>query len=70
MTSSLPRLRGVARLTLPQLRVPPDVERVVAKLLASGYEAYVVGGSVRDAIRGVDPHDWDVTTSATGWRGR
>ena len=65
MTSSLPRLRGVARLTLPQLRVPPDVERVVAKLLASGYEAYVVGGSVRDAIRGVDPHDWDVTTSAT-----
>src|SRR5437667_5008413 len=65
VTSSLPRLRGVARLTLPQLRVPPDVERVVAKLLASGYEAYVVGGSVRDAIRGVEPHDWDVTTSAT-----
>ena len=50
---------------LPELRVPPDVERVVAKLIASGHEAYVVGGSVRDAIRGVDPHDWDVTTSAT-----
>src|SRR5207302_7939190 len=30
-----------------------------------GNDAYVVGGSVRDALRGVDPHDWDVTTDAT-----
>jgi poly(A) polymerase/tRNA nucleotidyltransferase (CCA-adding enzyme) len=55
----------VTTTALPELRVPPDVERVVARLVASGHQAYVVGGSVRDAIRGVDPHDWDVTTSAT-----
>lgn len=47
------------------LKVPPDVERVVDRLLDAGHDAYVVGGSVRDALRGVDPHDWDVTTDAT-----
>ncbi len=51
--------------TVPDIRVPADVERVVAALAAAGHEAYVVGGCVRDALRGVDPHDWDVTTNAT-----
>ena len=32
---------------------------------ASGYEAYVVGGCVRDSLMGRTPNDWDVTTSAT-----
>jgi tRNA nucleotidyltransferase (CCA-adding enzyme) len=47
------------------LVVPADVEKVTGRLLESGHDAYVVGGSVRDALRGVDPHDWDVTTDAT-----
>jgi tRNA nucleotidyltransferase (CCA-adding enzyme) len=51
--------------SITELRVPKDVERVVEKLTASGHAAYVVGGCVRDAIRGVDPQDWDVTTDAT-----
>jgi tRNA nucleotidyltransferase (CCA-adding enzyme) len=46
------------------LAVPKDVERVVDALIASGFEAFVVGGCVRDALRGVDPQDWDVATSA------
>jgi poly(A) polymerase/tRNA nucleotidyltransferase (CCA-adding enzyme) len=46
------------------LRVPQDVERVDETLIANGFEAFVVGGCVRDAIRGVDPQDWDVATSA------
>ena len=46
------------------LAVPKDVERVVDTLIANGFEAFVVGGCVRDAIRGVDPQDWDVATSA------
>ncbi|HKY50562.1 MAG TPA: CCA tRNA nucleotidyltransferase [Candidatus Limnocylindria bacterium] len=50
---------------IAQLRVPKDVERVVAKLNGAGHDAYVVGGCVRDAIRGVDPKDWDVATDAT-----
>jgi poly(A) polymerase/tRNA nucleotidyltransferase (CCA-adding enzyme) len=46
------------------LAVPKDVERVVQTLIANGFEAFVVGGCVRDALRGVDPQDWDVATSA------
>ena len=52
-------------MTITELRVPKDVERVVAKLTDAGHEAFVVGGCVRDAIRGVDPQDWDVATDAT-----
>jgi tRNA nucleotidyltransferase/poly(A) polymerase len=51
--------------TITDLVVPKDVERVVEKLTANGHDAYVVGGCVRDAIRGVDPQDWDVATDAT-----
>jgi tRNA nucleotidyltransferase (CCA-adding enzyme) len=51
--------------TVPHIQVPADVERVVARLAAAGHEAFVVGGCVRDALRGVDPHDWDVATNAT-----
>ena len=47
------------------LKVPADVEKVTDRLIDAGHDAYVVGGSVRDALRGVDPHDWDVTTDAT-----
>ena len=46
------------------LTVPRDIERIVETLIANGFEAFVVGGCVRDAIRGVDPQDWDVATSA------
>ena len=46
------------------LAVPADVTRVVETLIANGFEAFVVGGCVRDAIRGIDPQDWDVATSA------
>src|SRR4051812_11591273 len=51
--------------TALSLKVPSDVEKIVHRLLDAGHDAYIVGGSVRDALRGVDPHDWDVTTDAT-----
>jgi poly(A) polymerase/tRNA nucleotidyltransferase (CCA-adding enzyme) len=51
--------------TIKDLQVPNDVERVVATLTDAGHAAYVVGGCVRDAIRGVDPQDWDIATDAT-----
>lgn len=47
-----------------QIQIPPQVETVLQKLTASGFEAYVVGGCVRDSILGLEPNDWDVTTSA------
>ena len=37
---------------------------VLKRLKDSGYEAYLVGGCVRDLLRGIPPHDYDVTTSA------
>ncbi len=47
-----------------QLHIPPDVATVVERLHHAGHEAYVVGGCVRDALRGIEPNDWDVATDA------
>ena len=44
--------------------IPQEVQRILQRLEAAGYEAYVVGGCVRDMLMGTAPHDWDVTTSA------
>ena len=46
------------------LQVPADVTRVIDTLIGADHEAFVVGGCVRDALRGVDPQDWDVATNA------
>ncbi len=45
--------------------VPKNVRMVVAMLIHSGYEAYLVGGCVRDHVMGRVPTDYDVTTNAT-----
>ena len=47
-----------------QTKLPKAVETAINKLKAAGHEAYIVGGCVRDALRGVEPHDYDMTTSA------
>ena len=41
-----------------------SVQFILNQLNDNGYEAYVVGGCVRDSIMGFAPHDWDVCTSA------
>ncbi len=46
------------------MNMPPQVVAILNKLNNRGYEAYVVGGCVRDELLGLEPHDWDVTTSA------
>lgn len=46
------------------ISIPEPVERCLLDLHKSGYSAHVVGGCVRDALMGRDPHDWDVCTSA------
>lgn len=46
-------------------RLPDDVSRVTSLLNKEGYEAYLVGGCVRDLLMGRTPKDWDVTTNAT-----
>lgn len=48
-----------------KLTIPSEVVHIVETLQNNGFEAYVVGGAVRDLIIGREPKDWDVTTSAT-----
>jgi tRNA nucleotidyltransferase (CCA-adding enzyme) len=45
--------------------VPKEVSTVSSALRAAGYEAYLVGGCVRDLIIGRNANDWDITTNAT-----
>lgn len=47
-----------------QIRLPDKVKQILNKLTANGYEAYAVGGCVRDSLLGREPEDWDITTSA------
>jgi len=45
-------------------QIPPFVTRVTARIQDAGFEAYLVGGCVRDMLMGQRPKDWDVTTNA------
>lgn len=45
--------------------MPKHVKYIINTLEKNGYEAYAVGGCVRDAIIGKEPNDWDITTNAT-----
>lgn len=47
-----------------KIRIPRDTAFIINKLEENGYEAYVVGGCVRDSLLGIEPHDWDICTSA------
>ena len=44
--------------------MPQKVADIINELNSAGYEAYAVGGCVRDSILGRKPNDWDITTSA------
>ena len=48
-----------------KLTIPSNAEKILHILEENGYEAYVVGGCVRDSILGRNPNDWDITTSAS-----
>lgn len=48
-----------------KIKLPEKVSWIIEKLQKHGYEAYAVGGCVRDSILGRTPDDWDITTSAT-----
>lgn len=47
-----------------EFHIPEKVQYIIDTLMEHGYEAYAVGGCVRDMILGKDPEDWDITTSA------
>lgn len=44
--------------------IPKEVTAIIEKLNGAGYEAYIVGGCVRDLLLKKEPQDWDVATNA------
>ncbi len=48
-----------------RIELPSPVATALERLYAAGYDAYVVGGCVRDSLLGRAPNDWDITASAT-----
>lgn len=48
-----------------KINIPAGARYIINELTGHGYEAYIVGGCVRDSLLGKKPNDWDITTSAT-----
>lgn len=48
-----------------KIEIPEAVEEIIGRLNRGGFEAFAVGGCVRDTILGRTPGDWDITTSAS-----
>jgi tRNA nucleotidyltransferase (CCA-adding enzyme) len=46
------------------MKIPKEIKFIIAKLEKQGFEAYLVGGCVRDLLRKVVPKDWDIATNA------
>ena len=46
------------------LFIPPEIQFIIDTLNKNGFEAYLVGGCVRDMLMDIPPHDYDITTSA------
>lgn len=49
---------------MEKINIPKDAAFIIDELFKNGYEGHIVGGCVRDAIMGIKPHDYDITTSA------
>lgn len=49
---------------MPKINIPDGAARIIDALAKAGFDAYVVGGCVRDSLLGLEPHDWDICTSA------
>lgn len=63
-TDRVPAVAAADRAATVAGAVPAPVLRILATLHDAGHAAWVVGGSLRDALRGVAAEDWDLTTSA------
>lgn len=50
------------------IQLPEKVKSIISVITEAGYEAYAVGGCIRDSILGRIPDDWDITTSATPYQ--
>lgn len=51
--------------SISKINMPVGAKKIIENLTKHGFEAYVVGGCVRDSLLGYSPKDWDICTSAT-----
>jgi len=49
---------------MKNMKIPKEVKLIISQFKKVGFEAYIVGGCVRDFLRNIEPNDWDVTTNA------
>ncbi len=46
------------------MNIPKTIKEITEKFKSNGYQSYIVGGCVRDILKGEKPKDWDITTNA------
>lgn len=67
-TGSLPEDAGYSlgkgKWNMTEIQIPQQVDTIIRILNQNGFEAFAVGGCVRDTLLGREPEDWDITTSA------
>lgn len=63
-SDALPRVYSRAEHSISRAHISPNALKVLYRLQDAGYEAYLVGGCVRDLLLGREPKDFDVATSA------
>ena len=64
-SSGQPAVIAVVQHGLQRDQISRGCQRTIATLQENGYQAYVVGGAVRDLLAGLTPKDFDVATNAT-----
>src|ERR1700741_1143772 len=63
-TGATPRIVPRAEHTISRSAISPNALKVLYRLKEAGYQAFLVGGSVRDLLLGLAPKDFDVATNA------
>ncbi|MCD7864203.1 MAG: CCA tRNA nucleotidyltransferase [Lachnospiraceae bacterium] len=53
---------------MTKIALPEDVKFIIDVITRAGYEAYAVGGCIRDTLLNREPEDWDIATSAAPWK--
>ena len=48
-----------------KIKIKPEANKIIHTLQKNGFEAYAVGGCVRNAVMGIEAKDWDICTDAT-----
>ena len=48
------------------MKIPKNIKEIMQKLHDNKYDAYIIGGAIRDIFLGIEPNDYDIFTNATG----